>query len=105
MPEDDAQATEDQELNTPEEKEAWLRAHGVEIESAEDRRKKAEAAAAATRPLEHVEGVTRRVKYVRIPADDSEPFEQLEIILAHDAAGDQLPDIRRPRFIGGGAIN
>ena len=105
MPGDNAPATEDEELNTPEEKEAWLRAHGVEIESAEDRRKKAEAAAAVTRPLEHVEGVTRRVKYVRIPADDSEPFEQLEIILARDAAGDQLPDILRPRFIGGGAIN
>ena len=105
MSSDDAPVAKDEELNTPEEKEAWLRAHGVEIESAEDRKKKAEAAAAAAHPLDHVEGVTRRVKYVRIPADDSEPFEQLEVILAHDAAGDQLPSAVQHRFIGGGAIN
>ena len=52
MSTDDAPVAKDEELNTPEEKEAWLRAHGVEIESAEDRKKKAEAAAAAAHPLE-----------------------------------------------------
>ena len=30
----------DEELKTPEEKEAWLRAHGVEKETPEDRRQK-----------------------------------------------------------------
>ena len=54
------------------------------------------AAAANAHPLDHVEGVTRRVKYVRIPHDDSRPFEQLEAILAHDAYGDVLPDVLRP---------
>ena len=39
MSTDDAPVAKDEELNTPEEKEAWLRAHGVEIESAEDRKK------------------------------------------------------------------
>ena len=90
-----------------EEKEAWLRARGVEIESPAERKGAAEAAAArqAAHPLDHVEGITRRVKYVRIPADESQPFEQLEAILANDAHGDILPDVLAPTFSGGGSID
>jgi HSP20 family molecular chaperone IbpA len=97
----------DEELQTMEEKEAWLRARGVEIESPAERKAAAEAAAArqAAHPLEHVEGITRRVKYVLIPADESQPFEQLEAILAHDAHGDILPDVLAPKFAGGGSID
>lgn len=91
----------DEELKTPEEKEAWLRAHGVEIETPEDRRQKAANAAAAL----STDGPTRRVKYVKIPADDSKPFEQLECILASDAAGDCLPDVVESQFAGGGSID
>ena len=98
-------ASADPELSTMAEKEAWLRARGVEIESPAERRAAAAAAAANAHPLDHVEGVTRRVKYVRIPHDDSRPFEQLEAILAHDAYGDVLPDVLRPTFAGGGAID
>jgi hypothetical protein len=101
---------EDEELQTMAEKEAWLRAHGVEIESPEDRRQKAEDAA----KLQHLQqngggsgedahsgsGITRRFTYVRIPADDTQPFEQLEAIVAADTAGDILPDILQPRFAG-----
>lgn len=89
------------------EKESWLRARGVEIESLSDRKKAAEEKAArqALHPLDHVEGITRRVKYVRIPCDASKSFEQLEAILAHDAHGDVLPDVLAPKFAGGGAID
>ena len=91
---------EEEELQTTAEKESWLRARGVEIESPEDRRKAADAKAKLAHPLDHVEGVTRRVKYVKIPCDASLPFEQLEAILAHDAHGDILPDVLAPRFAG-----
>ena len=92
-------------LQTTAEKESWLRARGVEIESPEDRRKAAELKAKLAHPLDHVEGVTRRVKYVKIPCDATLPFEQLEAILAHDAHGDILPDVLAPRFAGGGTID
>ena len=96
-----------------EEKEAWLRAHGVEIETPEERRQKAEEAARLQKLQEQASdgdddsgnGITRRFKYVRIPADETEPFEQLEAIVAVDAAGDILPDILQPRFKGGGNID
>ena len=96
---------EEEALQTTAEKESWLRARGVEIESPEDRRKAAESKAKLAHPLDHVEGVTRRVKYVKIPCDASNPFEQLEAILAHDAHGDILPDVLAPRFAGGGSID
>ena len=96
---------EEEELQTMAEKESWLRARGVEIESPEDRRKAAEAKAKLAHPLDHVEGITRRVKYVKIPCDASRPFEQLEAILAHDAHGDILPDVLAPTFAGGGSID
>ena len=86
------------------EKEAWLRARGVEIESPRSAARRGRGRRERA-PLDHVEGVTRRVKYVRIPHDDSRPFEQLEAILAHDAYGDVLPDVLRPTFAGGGAID
>ena len=41
---------------------------------------------------------------MRIPADESQPFEQLEAILANDAHGDILPDVLAP-FSGGGSID
>ena len=45
------------------------------------------------------------MRYVKIPADDSKPFEQLECILATDAAGDCLPDVVQSGFAGGGSID
>lgn len=101
---------DDEEHQTMAEKEAWLRAHGVEIETPAERRQKAEDVANLQR-LQQTGGegetssITRRVKYVRIPADETQPFEQLEAIIAADAAGDLLPDILRPRFAGGGSID
>jgi hypothetical protein len=35
----------------------------------------------------HVEGITRRFKFVKIPADEGVPFEQCEVTVAADAAG------------------
>ncbi len=86
-------------------KETWLRARGVEIESVEDRRIAALAKKerASAHPLDHVEGITRRVKYVKIPCDSTHQLEQLFAVLAHDAHGDVLPDVLAPRFAGGGS--
>mmetsp|Transcript_20123 Transcript_20123/g.50151 ORF Transcript_20123/g.50151 Transcript_20123/m.50151 type:complete len:378 (-) Transcript_20123:37-1170(-) len=106
---------DDEELQTMAEKEAWLRAHGVEIETPEERRQKAadvlklqklqQSAASAVQEDDSSNSITRRFKYVRIPADDLQPFEQLEAIIAADAAGDILPDIVQVRFAGGGLID
>ena len=106
-------SNDDEELHqTMEDKEAWLRAHGVEIETPEERRKKAEDAARLQKLQAQASdgdsgdsSITRRFKYVRVPADEGKPFEQLEAIVAADAAGDILPDILQPRFKGGGTID
>ena len=85
-------ASADPELSTMAEKEAWLRARGVEIESPAERRAAAAAAAANAHPLDHVEGVTRRVKYVRISHDDSRPFGDAAEVTAWIFSANSLRD-------------
>ena len=106
-PADVAKEDDDEELQTMAQKETWLRARGVEIESVEDRRIAALAKKerASAHPLDHVEGITRRVKYVKIPCDSTHQLEQLFAVLAHDAHGDVLPDVLAPRFAGGGSVD
>ena len=122
--ENENNASSENDPQTMADKEAWLRAHGVEIETPEERRLKAAEDAERRRLLRELQGssggsspgsdehpdgsgssITRRFKYVRIPADDRQPFEQLEAIVGADAAGDLLPDILQERFVGGGDVD
>ena len=87
---------------------AWLRARGVEIETAEDR---ARMRAEATRARGDDETViereprTRTVTFVKIPCDDAEPFEEMSVTLGESQAGDALPERLRARFAGGGEVD
>mmetsp|Transcript_19451 Transcript_19451/g.45480 ORF Transcript_19451/g.45480 Transcript_19451/m.45480 type:complete len:335 (-) Transcript_19451:37-1041(-) len=77
-----------------EDKISWLRAHGVEVETREDRKRASEAVAGTGGPK-------RVLKYVRIPADDSEPFETLETEVDETFKGDYLPIFLKSYFARG----
>jgi HSP20 family molecular chaperone IbpA len=89
-------------------KEAWLRARGVEIETPEDRvriaAEKAAALAARTEALERGAPM-RAFKYVMIPCDDDAPFVECEARCGLDEAGDVLPLELKSRFAGGGEVD
>lgn len=80
----------------------FLRSRGVEISLPEER-EQAEKAAEAVRNLTLDTPGTRGFKYVRIPADDSQPLEELTAVVYSDerGVGDQMPDLLVPLFRGG----
>ena len=92
---------------TPEEKTEWLRSKGVFIETVEERAAKAEA-----RRLRKFDGTAGiydikpgqdppplAFKYVRVPCDDSEGFEELQ---GHGYnACDNFLEMLKPKFAGG----
>ena len=87
----------------PEDPEAsikWLREHGVEVETPEDRAA-ARAAATAAASLEEGAPGTRVVSYCWIPADPNEPVEERRAVVPIDGAGDQLTTVLAPCFVGG----
>ena len=94
---------EEEENQTPAEREAWLRAHGVEIETAEDRLRM-ENEAKRLREKEKSEP-TRKLVCVKIPAEDSLPFEEVTLEVPMTKPGDVFPDLVKPYFIGGGDID
>ena len=99
----DIKEEEEEENQTPAEREAWLRAHGVEIETAEDRLRM-ENEAKRLREKEKSEP-TRKLVCVKIPAEDSLPFEEVILEVPMTKPGDVFPDLVKPYFIGGGDID
>lgn len=90
-------------LDDPEDKMAWLRAHGVEIETAEEREAKRRAAAGAA-PAVDASGPA--FSYVRIPADPTVPVEARRgHVAGGGAAKDSLPELLAPLFSDDGALD
>jgi hypothetical protein len=88
----------DEDDMTPEERIEYLRAHGIQVELAPSER-------TATRPTPQAPGSGNVVtfRYVRIPAHEGEPYEELvaEVDAGVDGSGvggDKLPIIVKPRF-------
>jgi len=85
---------------------AYLRAHGVEVETPEDR-KNAAAKKATAASLREGDAGTVSFKYVCVPADESKPLTE-HTATAHDGPrglGDQLPPLLASAFSGGGMVN
>jgi len=116
---------EEEREQTMEERERWLRARGVEIETCEDRlREEMERKRA---PLkvgneenrgregdddDESQGVDngrddrcRWLVCVRIPCDANEAFEEVKLKVAIERHGDVFPDLGKPFFVGGGLID
>lgn len=86
-----------------EERLKWLRENGVEVETSEERKKKAEEAKKLARSragLDPQSTSARTFKYVYIPADGSEPLELRSAVVHADGRGDgdQLPNILASHF-------
>lgn len=94
---------DEEEEQTPEQRLAYLRAHGVQVELSPSEQRAAAAAAAAA-PPPAADGPWSEVKYVRIPCDGSQPYEELvaRFPSAELPAGDSLPELVKPRFSGAG---
>ena len=91
-----------------EDREAWLRSRGVVIETPEDRRRAREEAERKERErAERAErgAEMRTLKYVKIPCDDSEPFEEMEVMVGVEEVGDALPALLKREFAGGGEVD
>jgi len=93
------------EERTPEEAEAslkWLREHGVEVESREDREASAELAMYENLLTLDTPG-TRAFSYVLLPADDDMPITECVAVVYADerGAGDQLKRLLGPVFTKG----
>ena len=101
---------DDDEEQTMAEREAWLRSHGVEIETAEDRRRM-NVETTTTRKEEDKEDLkeekttNKLVVCVKIPSEDLNPFEEVVLEVATQKLGDVLPELLKPHFMGGGDID
>ena len=100
---------DDGEEQTMAEREAWLRSHGVEIETAEDRRRM-NVETTTTRKEEDEEDLkeektTKKLVCVKIPSEDLNPFEEVVLEVATQKLGDVLPELLKPHFMGGGDID
>ena len=77
---------EDDEEQTMAEREAWLRSHGVEIETAEDRRRmNVETTTGKEEDKEEdlkEEKTTKKLVCVKIPSEDLNPFEEVVLEVA-----------------------
>lgn len=80
----------------------WLRDHGIEVETPEDRKRAAELAKAAA-GLSASDPGTRTFRYVYIPADASVPVSERTAVVYDDARGrgDQLTVLLKPHFSSG----
>ena len=85
---------------TPEERLAWLRDHGIEVETPEDRRTKAKLAKGLA-SLKVGDNGTRSFTYVYIPADSSAPLAEIQGVCFADSRGDTLPLLLGPSFAAG----
>ena len=90
---------------TPEEQEEslqWLRDHGIEVETPEDR-KRASAIAASMSKLRATDVDTRTFTYVYIPSDSNAPLKELTGVVYSDVRGngDQLLTMLKPCFSSG----
>lgn len=101
----------DDELETSmAEREAWLRNHGVEIETAEDRRRMNMETTTTRKEgdkedKEDKEKKTKRIVCVKIPSEDLNPFEEVVLEVSTTKLGDCLPELLKPHFMGGGDID
>ena len=100
---------DDGEEQTMAEREAWLRSHGVEIETAEDRRRmNVETTTGKEEDKEEdlkEEKTTKKLVCVKIPSEDLNPFEEVVLEVATQKLGDVLPELLKPHFMGGGDID
>jgi hypothetical protein len=79
--------TEEGEPESQEERIAWLRARGIEIDIPRER---------LTKPKSS--GLNRKVKIVKIPYDEKLPYTEISISVDNEAAGDQLLSLLRIYF-------
>ena len=91
---------DDGEEQTMAEREAWLRSHGVEIETAEDRRRM-NVETTTTNKEEDKEDLkeektTKKLVCVKIPSEDLNPFEEVVLEVATQKLGDVLPELLKP---------
>eukprot|EP00040_Diaphanoeca_grandis_P007165 m.39949 g.39949 ORF g.39949 m.39949 type:complete len:329 (+) comp18344_c0_seq2:177-1163(+) len=91
-----------EETKSSEDNIKWLRDHGVEVETPEDRIAK-KVAAASARTLKVGDPGTRTFQYVLIPAGMTDPLQELTAIVHVDrkGKGDALPDILATAFSSG----
>jgi hypothetical protein len=117
-PEPRTTAGPDDPAQSSEERIQWLRDHGVTVEIPEDRKNAPPAGGAelnkemVDRAHEKAQAILaereaaaprKRFAYVRIPADESQPYEELEAEVP--AAGDQLLNVLKPAFSSGGSVS
>eukprot|EP01032_Pedospumella_encystans_P008754 gene8754-10356_t len=76
------------EGDSQEERMAWLRDRGIEIELPSDRKREAIPK----------DGPTRTLKIVKIPADETKNYTEISIPVEESKIGDQLPSILRIFF-------
>ena len=95
----------DEESQTMAEREAWLRSHGVEIETAEDRRRMNIETTTTGKEEDLKEKKTNKLVCVKIPSEDLNPFEEVVLEVATQKLGDVLPELLKPHFMGGGDID
>ena len=101
---DNDEKENDKEM-TPEQRLEWLRDHGIEVTTPEERR-----AAQVAQALHEADAVQEEeeISYVLVPADKTSPLKELSFRPATSgaatvAAGDQLMEHLKPAFRGGGS--
>jgi hypothetical protein len=102
---DTNKTTSEEKKQTPEEQAAslqWLRDHGIEVETPEDR-ENARDLAASMSTLRATDPDTRTFTYVHIPADSSIPLKEMTAVVYSDkrGAGDQLLSLLKSNFAAG----
>lgn len=95
------EATKDDEMS-PEDRLRWLRSHGIEVETAEDRREKASKTPCVDKNAKTDDNL-EKISYILIPCDASKPLKELKysspkIERGHDKGKDILVDILKPYF-------